>query len=222
MGTAVEVEFAVNMSVPAGRPTEFAVLQMRPLVIQREPEELSVDVPDRSRLICESDMVLGNGVLEDIRDIVLVDYHTFERARTREVAEEVSRFNAQLLAEQRPYLLIGLGRWGSLDPWLGIPVAWEDIAGTRAIVETGFKELSVAPSQGSHFFQNITSFMVGYFTVNPQNQQGYLDWDWLMAQPPLVAKSYTRLLRFDRPLVIKINGHLNKGVILKPERINEH
>jgi CheY-like chemotaxis protein len=217
MGTAVEVEFAVNMSVPAGRPTEFAVLQMRPLVIQREPEELSIDIPDRSRLICESNMVLGNGVMEDIHDIVCVDYQLFDRARTRDVAEEVSKLNARLLSEHRPYLLIGLGRWGSLDPWLGIPVAWEDIAGTRAIVETGFKEMSVAPSQGSHFFQNITSFMVGYFTVNPQNQQGYLDWDWLLAQKPLEALAWTRLLRFDNPLIIKINGHQARGVILKPE-----
>jgi hypothetical protein len=125
------------------------------------------------------------------------------------------------MLEQRPYLLIGVGRWGTLDPWLGIPVTWEQIAGARAIVETGFKEMSVAPSQGSHFFQNITSFMIGYFTVNPDNHQGFLDWEWLLRQKPFQQLSYTKLVRFDKPLVIKINGHQNKGVILKPEEDHE-
>jgi len=217
MGTPVEVEFAVTLSAQQGRPREFAVLQMRPLVIHREPEALSIDLPDRSRLLCESTMVLGNGLIEDIHDVVVVDFHTFDRARSREVAQEVSQLNSRMIDEQRPYLLIGVGRWGSLDPWLGIPVTWNDIAGARAIVETGFKELAVAPSQGTHFFQNITSFMVGYFTVNTRSPQGFLDWDWLLRQPPLEAMTWTRLIRFERPLVIKINGHLNKGVILKPE-----
>ena len=217
MGTPVEVEFAVNMSVPPDKPKEFALLQIRPLVIHREPEALSVEVTDRSRLICESNRVLGNGVIGDIKDIVFVDYHLFDRAKSREVAQEVSRFNRRLVDEQRPYLLIGVGRWGSLDPWLGIPVKWEDIAGARAIVETGFKELSVAPSQGSHFFQNITSFMVGYFTVASGARDGFLDWEWLLQQQPFESLSWTRLVRFPRPLLIRINGQISRGVILKPE-----
>jgi CheY-like chemotaxis protein len=221
MGTPVEVEFAVTLSAQGRVPREFAVLQMRPLVIHREPEALSIDLPDRSRLLCESTMVLGNGLIEDIRDVIVVDYHTFDRARSMEIAQEVSQLNHRLIEEQRPYLLIGVGRWGSLDPWLGIPVKWNDIAGARAIVETGFKELAVAPSQGTHFFQNITSFMVGYFTINTHSPQGFLDWDWLLRQPPLKATAWTRLLRFERPLVIKINGHLNKGVILKPEESHD-
>jgi hypothetical protein len=221
MGTPVEVEFAVNMSVPPEKPKEFAVLQMRPLVIHREPEALSVEVTDRSRLICESNRVLGNGVIGDIKDIVFVDYHLFDRAKSREVAQEVGRFNRRLVDEQRPYLLIGVGRWGSLDPWLGIPVKWEDIAGARAIVETGFKELSVAPSQGSHFFQNITSFMVGYFTVASGARDGFLDWEWLLQQQPFESLSWTRLVRFPRPLLIRINGQISRGVILKPENGHE-
>jgi hypothetical protein len=113
--------------------------------------------------------------------------------------------------------LIGIGRWGSLDPWLGIPVTWEQISGAKAIIETGFKDMSVTPSQGSHFFQNITSFMIGYFTVDESQQQGFLNWDWLLNQSPLEKKQYTKLFRFDKPLIVKINGHQNKGVILKPE-----
>ncbi len=220
MGTPVEVEFAVNLARPRGEPKEFALLQMRPLVIHREPEALTVDVTDRSQLLCESTMVLGNGLIEDIRDIVFVDVHTFDRSRSRDVAREVATFNNRLITEGRPYLLIGVGRWGSLDPWLGIPVAWKDIAGARAIVEAGFKEIAVAPSQGTHFFQNITSFMVGYFTVNAHAHLGFLDWNWLVEQPALETAQWTRLVRLEHSLTIKINGHLNKGVILKPETGN--
>ena len=157
--------------------------------------------------------------IEDIRDAVVVDYHMFDRARSREVAHEVSTLNSKLVGENRPYLLIGVGRWGSLDPWLGIPVTWDQIAGARAIVETEFKEMSVTPSQGSHFFQNITSFMVGYFTVSVHARQGFLDWDWLLAQEPVERFTFTRHIRFATPLTIRINGHSNKGVILKAENV---
>jgi hypothetical protein len=217
MGTPVEIEFASNISAPEGTPKEFALLQMRPLVVHHETEELNVEDFDRDHLICQSDQVLGNGVIEDIRDIVVVDYHLFDRARSRDVANEVSTFNTRLVSERRPYLLIGVGRWGTLDSWLGIPVTWEQIGGAKAIVETGFKELPVTPSQGSHFFQNITSFLIGYFTVNPHKNQGYLDWDWLLSREPFDRMEFTRLIRLPSPITIKINGHLNKGVILKPE-----
>ena len=110
-----------------------------------------------------------------------------------------------------------MGRWGSLDPWLGIPVGWEQIAGARAIIETSFKDMTVEPSQGSHFFQNITSFMIGYFTVNNISEKGFVDWDWLLLQKPLEIKEFTRLIRFEKPIVIKMNGHQNKGIIMKPE-----
>jgi len=217
MGTPVEVEFAARLSKSDGRPKEFAVLQMRPLVVQHEPEVLNVDDVDETRVLCRSNRVLGNGVIDDIRDVIVVDYHRFDRARSSDVAREVSTFNAHLVSEKRPYLLIGVGRWGSLDPWLGIPVTWEQIAGARAIVESEFKEMAVAPSQGSHFFHNITSFMIGYFTVHSKNSGGWLDWDWLLSRSALESREYTRLIRFDRPLTIKINGHQSKGVILKPE-----
>jgi hypothetical protein len=217
MGTPVEIEFAVNMTPTPGRGKEFGLLQMRPLVINRELEELNVESFDPSTLLCQSSQVLGNGVVDDIYDVVFVDYHLFDRSRSLDVAAEVSAFNSQLIAERRPYLLIGVGRWGSLDPWLGIPVAWDQISGARAIVETAFKEMSVTPSQGSHFFQNITSFMIGYFTINTPTREGSVDWDWLLGQTPLEKKEFTKHLRFTSPVIIKINGHQNKGIILKPE-----
>ena len=123
------------------------------------------------------------------------------------------------MAQGSPYLLLGVGRWGSADPWLGIPVAWEQIAGARVIVEAGFRDFRVTPSQGSHFFQNLTSFQVGYFTVNADTHEGFVRWDWLAAQPAVSEHGGVRHLRFDLPVLVHMNGRLNQGVILKPERL---
>ena len=189
---------------------------MRPLVIHRESDELNLQDFNQEQLICQSDQVLGNGIISDIYDVVFVDYHLFNRAKSKVVANEVSYFNSKLLFEKRPYLLIGVGRWGTLDPWLGIPVDWEDIAGAKAIVETNMKEIPISPSQGSHFFQNISSFMIGYFTINLHDNKGYIDWDWLLSRDYLEKKDFTKHIRFEEPITIKINGHKNKGVIIKP------
>jgi hypothetical protein len=217
MGTPVEIEFAVNLLSSKGGKKEFGVLQMRPLVVSHEVDNIDIESNNSEKLICKSNQVLGYGIIQDIFDVVFVDYHTFNRAKSREVAMEVASFNRQLIDQHRPYLLIGVGRWGSLDPWLGIPVGWEQIAGARAIVETSFKDMSVEPSQGSHFFQNITSFMIGYFTVNNISDKGFVDWDWLLTQKPVEVKEFTRLIRFEKPIIIKMNGHQNNGIIMKPE-----
>jgi hypothetical protein len=217
MGTPVEIEFAVNMSAAPGKLREFGLLQMRPLVLSREFEELNVDNIEPEKLICQSHQVLGNGVISELRDIVVVDIHRFDRSKSRDVAKEVSQFNEKLINEHRPYLLVGVGRWGTLDPWLGIPVKWDQISGAKAIVESGFKDFAITPSQGSHFFQNITSFLVGYFTINSHMKQGFIDWDWLSQQEAVEEKEFTRHIRLKNPVVVKINGHKNMGVILKPE-----
>jgi hypothetical protein len=216
MGTQVEIEFAVNMNVTTHQPNEFAFLQIRPLVLSSELEELQIDQLNSRDLICQSDQVLGNGAIRDIFDIIVVDIQKFDRGKSIRVAQEVSQLNTMLLAQKRPYVLIGVGRWGSLDHWLGIPVTWDQISGAAAIVESGFKDFHVTPSQGSHFFQNITSFRVGYFTVNAFEHQGFIDWEWLSQQPAKDELEFTRHLRFDEPITVKINGHKNVGVILKP------
>jgi hypothetical protein len=216
MGTHVEIEFAVNMNTPHGKPKEFAMLQIRPLVMSLEFEELDVDQISHENLICQSEQVLGNGAIQDIYDIIIVDPDRFDRSKSRETAREVSDINTRLLSENRPYVLIGLGRWGSMDPWLGIPVTWEQISGASVIVESGFKDIDVTPSQGSHFFQNITSFRIGYFTVNSSHNLGFIDWEWLKAQPAYEDLKYVRHLRFEKSVVAKINGRKNKGVIIKP------
>lgn len=214
----VEVEFAVNLSVPAGDPPEFGFLQMRPLAMSSELEELEIGPVRSSDLLCRSDRVLGNGRLDGIRDLIVIDFHRFDRARSVDVAQAVARFNAQLMADGVPYLLVGVGRWGSTEPHLGIPVTWTQIAGARVIVETGFKDFRVAPSQGTHFFQNLTSCNVGYFTVNPQCGDGFVDWDWLAGLQAHAESGVVKHVRLRDPITVKMSGKTGEGVILKPER----
>jgi len=216
MGMPVEIEFAANLSVPKGNSAEFGLLQMRPLVLKHEVDALDVSVSEPETVICKSDNVLGNGTIDDILDIVVVDINKFNRLKSREVANEVNRFNLKLLNESRPYLLIGTGRWGTLDPLLGIPVKWEQISGAKVIVEAGFEDMAVEPSQGSHFFHNLTSFRVGYFTVSQNAGTNTLDWDWLLSVTPVEEMEFTRHLRFETAITVKMNGHQSMGIILKP------
>jgi hypothetical protein len=219
MNREAEIEFAVRLSNDAARPHELGFLQMRPLVLSRESEPVEIGNADAADLVCSSLRVMGNGRLDDLRDVVVVDFHRFDRSQSRAAAEGVTRFNAQLVAEERPYLLIGVGRWGSTDPWLGIPVAWDQISGARVIVEAGFRDMRVTPSQGSHFFQNLNSFQVGYFTVNAEAGEGFVDWDWIASQAAETETGSVRHLRFDEPLRVRMDGRRSIGIIYKPGRM---
>jgi CheY-like chemotaxis protein len=216
LGNPVEIEFAVRL--PGGdEPAEFGFLQIRPLTLARDHQDLSIDAVDSSQLICKSTKVLGNGRMDNLYDIIVVDSQRFERSRSQEVARAVAHFNATLSADNRPYLLIGVGRWGSNDPWLGIPVEWDEISGARAIIEAGFHDFRVTPSQGSHFFQNLTAFQVGYFTVNPDAGEGSVDWQWLAEQPAIEEQGCVRHLQFATPIRVIMNSRTSQGVIFKPE-----
>jgi CheY-like chemotaxis protein len=218
LGNPVEIEFAVRL--PRGEePADFGFLQIRPLTLARDHQDLAIDDVDAAQVLCRSTKVLGNGRIENLHDIVVVDSHRFERSRSQEVAKAVAHFNASLNAENRPYLLIGVGRWGSNDPWLGIPVEWDEISGARAIVEAGFRDFRVTPSQGSHFFQNLTAFQVGYFTVNPDAGEGTVDWEWLAEQPAIEEQGCVRHLHFADPLRVVMNSKKSQGVIFKPKTI---
>ena len=217
MGMPVEIEFAVTLARAPGKPHEFAVLQVRPMALLSEDESLELGEVEPGRAIVHSMRVLGNGRLEGLCDLVVVDQKRFDRADSPAAADEIGRLNAQLVAEGRPYVLIVVGRLGSRDPWLGIPVSWDQVAGARAIVEAGLRDLHVTPSQGTHFFQNLTSFHVGYFTVNPEVGEGTVDWEWLDAQPSLSAEAHVRHIRFDAAMVVTMNGKKGEGVVMKPE-----
>ncbi len=217
MGGPVEIEFAVNLSPPRGKAKEFGVLQMRPLALAQEHEAIELGDVQGADILCHSRSVLGNGRIETIRDIVVVDFQRFERSKSREAAAEIARLNGELRAAHTPYLLIGVGRWGSRDPWLGIPVTWDQVSGAQVIVEAGLRDFKVTPSQGSHFFQNLTAFNIGYFTINADDKQGgSLDWAWLDAQPDESHKDHVRHLRLAGPVLVKMNGRKGEGVIVKP------
>ncbi|KAF0139299.1 MAG: response regulator receiver [Stygiobacter sp.] len=217
-GTAspIEIEFAVNLTVPEGKPKEFGLLQMRPLVINNEIEQLDIEHYHDDELICRSENVLGHGLMQDVKDVVFVNLAKFDRKHTLEVAHEISQINSNLVNGGYPYLLVGVGRWGTLDPWLGIPVTWEQISGARAIVEANFKDFNVQPSQGSHFFQNLTSFKVGYFTVDEYTEQGFVNWSWLDEQKICDSKEFVTHIHLYEPITIKIDGHRGRGIIAKP------
>jgi|HubBroStandDraft_1064217.scaffolds.fasta_scaffold03332_6 CheY-like chemotaxis protein len=221
LGNPVEIEFAVRLPQVADHATdqvaEFGFLQIRPLTLSRNTEDLALDDVQPEQLICQSSKVLGTGRVDDLHDVVVVDSQRFERSRSQEVADAVARFNRQLNEENRPYLLIGVGRWGSTEPWLGIPVEWDEISGARVIVEAGFRDFRVTPSQGSHFFQNLTAFQIGYFTVNPDAGEGSVDWEWLTKQPAMEEQGCVRHLRFADPIRVLMNSRTSQGVIFKPE-----
>ena len=225
LGNAVEIEFAVRLpqqaesmdGQPTGQVAEFGFLQIRPLTLARDTEDLALDDVRPEQLICQSSKVLGNGRIDNLRDIVVVDSQRFERSRSQEVGAAVARFNRLLNEQNRPYLLIGVGRWGSTEPWLGIPVEWDEISGARVIVEAGFRDFRVTPSQGSHFFQNLTAFQIGYFTVNPDAGEGSVDWQWLTEQAAVEEQGCVRHLQFAEPIRVVMNSRTSQGVIFKPE-----
>ena len=215
-GGPVEIEFAVNLSTPPGTPKEFGFLQFRPVVPALDPGSADISGYEPGQLVCQSGSVLGSGQLDDIHDLVVVDSDSFERSQSRVVAAQIAAFNARLCADETSYALFGVGRWGSADPLLGIPVSWDQISGARVIVEAGFRDMAVSPSQGTHFFQNLVANDVGYFTVNPEAGEGLVDWEWLRGCPAKDETPFVRHVRLDSPVTVLMNGTRHEGVILKP------
>ena len=213
----VEIEFAAALPTERGETAEMGFLQLRPLAPTREDLHMDLSKLDRSRTFCASPSTLGHGRVDDLVDWVVVDRNQYERSQGPEVAAAVAHFNGVLTREGRPYGLIGVGRWGSTQPWLGIPVKWEDISGARVIVEAGFRDFRVTPSQGTHFYQNLVALGVGYFTVNQGAGEGFVDWEWLAAMPEVDSRGPVRHLRFPRPAVAIMNGSAREGVLLRPE-----
>jgi hypothetical protein len=211
LGCAAEIEFAVN-PFAAPKPL-FDLLQIRPMAVARQKRNVQITPEEIARAFCYSTMALGNGTVSDIVDVIFVNPDTFNVAHTIEIAAEVSRLNKQLSVQNRRYLLIGPGRWGSADRWLGIPVKWSDIFGVRAIVETTAETLRAEPSQGSHFFHNIPSLDISYLGASSSGE-GFIDWKWLMAQPPEKVTAHLRHLRLSKPLTIKIDGRNSSAVIM--------
>ena len=214
LGFAVEIEFAVNLDADPRREPEFCFLQLRPLVASRERCDIAYDSIPADKLLCRSCRVLGNGRIETLRDIVYVDACKFDRSRSPEVASVVAAINEKLVRERRPYALIGPGRWGSFDPWIGIPVIWHQISGARVIVEVPARDLPMEPSQGTHFFHNMTAAGIGYFSLSGTNEKEFLRWELLAGLPGEEIAPGVRHVRLRQPLSVRMDGQTQQGVIL--------
>ncbi len=210
----VEIEFAMTLTPERGAPARFGLLQMRPMRVAEEDVSVSDADLTGERVLVASEQVLGNGVVEDVCDVVYVRPDVFDKAKTCAIAATLASFNQQLATEGRKYVLVGFGRWGSSDPWLGIPVTWPQISAAKVIVEATLPDMDVEPSQGSHFFHNLTGMRVMYLTVHHSSPRR-IGWDWLAAQPALRETELLRHVRLPSPLTTKIDGRRGRGVILR-------
>ncbi|PKP03519.1 MAG: phosphoenolpyruvate synthase [Bacteroidetes bacterium HGW-Bacteroidetes-6] len=215
MGKSVEIEFAVNLNPETGQKT-FNLLQIRPIVDNKENLDVKEENVQKHNCLVISNAALGNGVYEQIRDLVYVNPETFDASKSEEIALTIDTINKQMVANKRNYVLIGPGRWGSSDPWLGIPVKWSQISAAKVIVEAGMQNYQIEPSQGTHFFQNLTSFRVSYFTVNHFINQGYYDYWFLNEQKALFDDGLVRHIQFPTVMEILVDGKKNLGVISMP------
>jgi len=211
----VEMEFAANLSNDPAEPHEFGFLQIRPLVLGSDVRDIQIEQIDPAGALCVSNQALGNGFIEGVRDLIYVRRDKFARSRTPEIARQIGDLNSRLREGKRPYILIGPGRWGSADPWLGIPVRWAQISGVSCIIETDLQDMHVDPSQGSHFFHNIMSFGIGYLTVNLRRGD-MLDFALLDGESAATETEHLRHLSFQEPLKIALNGRKGYGVVMKP------
>ncbi|MCK5824420.1 MAG: phosphoenolpyruvate synthase [Ichthyobacteriaceae bacterium] len=215
MRNPIEIEFAVNLDVPKGKNKVFSFLQIRPIVESNDVTNIIPDNLKEDDCIVYSESALGNGKYDNIKDFVYVKPESFNSAETRNIADAVDNINKKFTEEGNKYILVGPGRWGSSDPWLGVPVSWANISAAKIIVESGLNDFRIDPSQGTHFFQNLTSFKVGYLTINPFIKDGIYDIDYLNNQPAVYEDEYIRHVKFKQPLTIIIEGRANKAMILK-------
>ena len=213
MGCPVEVEFTVDLDVPSFKRPSFSILQIRPMSSLEDVMAVDVSDQEMNSAVCMSTRALGNTVNRDMADILYVKPDTFDPAETKDIACQIAGFNSRLVKEGRKYMLIGPGRWGSADHWLGIPVSWADISGVGAMVETIHEKLKAEPSQGSHFFHNITSLGVNYLMVFQQGKD-FVDWQWLTAMPIDSETEFVSHVRLETALTLKVDGRRSLGIVL--------
>ena len=213
LGCPVEIEFAVNLE--NNSDDEFSLLQIKPMLIGKKGSNVSISKYKNDNLLFSySSQVLGNGEIDGIKYIMYVDPLKFKREATQEISTEIKSLNKKL-GVKKPYLLMGPGRWGTADPWLGIPINWDNITNAKVIIEVGLDELNPDPSFGSHFFQNLTSLRIGYFTISKKFHKKYIDWDWLKTLKTYKKTNYVKVVKLNNPLYIKLDGIKGEGVILK-------
>jgi len=215
MGSPVEIEFAVNFDKENKKPPIFAILQIRPLVVSQERYEIEWNEEDTRKkdVIIHSKQASGNGVIDSIKDIIYVPPKTFDPSKTIQIADEIGQINKNLAETQ--YVLIGPGRWGTQDRWLGIPVKWSQISGVKVMVETAIEEFNIKPTQGTHFFQNIISKGIGYINVTLNPKESFIDWNWLDSQKAEEQLEYVRHLKLKKPLNVKLDGMSGRALVTR-------
>jgi hypothetical protein len=216
MGCPVELEFSVNWPQDQDQKPEFAILQLRPMTARAELVQVEISQADVARAFCHSFHALGNAEKTDIADILYVKPDAFDAGRTPEIARAIGELNSHLLRQGKKYILIGPGRWGSADRWLGIPVSWAEICGVSALIETASPELKAEPSQGSHFFHNISTLGINYVMVS-DNREDFLDWRWLTSLPVVKETTFVAHVEFAKPFVLKVDGRSSRCVIYLAE-----
>jgi len=221
MNIPVEMEFAMNVPSSAQQTASFNLLQIRPIVDNSETLSSKLeDIPEKETIIY-SKKALGNGEIKNLRDILYVKTESFDPATNPEIAIRINKLNEKFIEEGKNYILIGPGRWGSTDHWLGIPVKWANISAAKVIIEAGLPDYRIEPSQGTHFFQNLTSFRVGYLTINPHADDGHYDTKFLDSKEAIWEDEHLRHIQFDEDLVVKVDGKKNLGLVMEHIEVEE-
>ncbi len=213
MGSPVEIEFAVDLNKDKDGLASFYLLQIKPLLGNASDYSVNMDKIEKDSILMFSEKGMGNGIIEDIEDVIYVDPAAFKKAETVEIAGEVNLLNAEMIAQKRKYILIGPGRWGTRDRWIGIPVNWPQISNAGVIIETSLEDFPLDASSGSHFFHNVTSMNVGYFSVQPEMTESYVKYEMLEAQKLVKKTKYLKHVRFKNPLKVRMDGKKRISVI---------
>jgi hypothetical protein len=216
MGCPIEIEFAVNINQEENVLPILAILQIRPLVPSNEQTQISWDEDfDKKGVLIHSNKALGNGLIKSIKDVVYVPPDLFDSTKTIEIAKEIDKLNQDLIKSKKPFILIGPGRWGTEDRFLGVPVKWNQISGVRVMVETALENFVTEPSQGTHFFHNITSRGIGYINVPYNSKEYFIDWRWLEEKQPIKSLKFVKHIELDNYLTIKLDGRKSCALIEK-------
>ena len=212
-GCPVEIEYAIDLNPSANKLPSFYLLQIKPLVGSQFNHEISFDNLNKNQTILYTETSLGNGELNDIRDVIFIDVEKFDRMKTLEMVKEIEYLNNLMLKHDRKYILIGPGRWGTQDQFLGIPVVWGQISNAKVIVEISLTNFPLDSSLGSHFFHNVTSMNIGYFSVHDTSLIEYIQWDILNKQKIIHQTTYFKHIQFNKPLKVMMNGRQKKSAI---------
>ena len=220
LGCDVEIEFSVNLYDQKNKLPEFCLLQIRPMLINGLNTKNDKKMFLNNELVSKSNVTLGDGKIDNIKNILFIHPNNFDPSQTTKIAEEIGRINNKIKDDSN-YLLIGPGRWGSTDPWLGVPVNWKQISKAKVIIEYSTEDFNIDPSFGSHFFQNVISLRIGYFTINKNTNDEFIDWEWLEEKPIKKQTKFVKWIELDKPLFIQLDGMTGSGIIMKPQTKNK-